>query len=110
MIAIVCQHENRRTNGTTKAGAQRFRCKECGKSWTESTDVLGGLRIGLDRAAQIIEMLCEGMSIRSIERITDTSKKTITELLVLVGWCYTRCGIVVVVERQTISDFLGRTP
>lgn len=85
MIAIVCQHENRRTNGKTAAGAQRWRCKDCGKSWTESTEVLGGMRIGLDRAAQIIEMLCEGMSIRSISRITDTCKATIMDLLVLVG-------------------------
>lgn len=85
VIAIVCQHENRRTNGKTASGAQRFRCKDCGKTWTESTEVLGGLRIGVDRAAQIVEMLCEGMSIRSIERITDTSKKTIIALLTLVG-------------------------
>jgi transposase-like protein len=64
VIAIVCQHENRRTNGKTAAGAQRWRCKDCGKTWTESTEALGGMRIGLDRAAQIVEMLCEGMSIR----------------------------------------------
>src|SRR4051812_40198611 len=69
VIAVVCQHENRRTNGKTKAGAQRYRCKTCGASWTESTEVLGGMRIGMDRAAQIIEMLCEGLSLRSVARL-----------------------------------------
>ena len=85
VIAIVCQHENRRTNGKTASGSQRFRCKECGKSWTESTDVLGGMRIGLDRAAKIIELLCEGMSVRAVARVTDTHLRTITELMVMVG-------------------------
>jgi transposase-like protein len=72
VIAIVCQHENKRTNGKTKAGTTRFRCKECGKTWTESTDTLGGLRIGLDRAAQVVELLCEGNSVRATARMTGT--------------------------------------
>jgi transposase-like protein len=85
VIAIVCQHENRKKNGTTKAGAVRFRCKTCGASWTESTDLLGGMRIGLERAAQIINLLCEGMAVRAVARITDTSKTTILDLLTYVG-------------------------
>jgi IS1 family transposase/transposase-like protein len=85
VIDIVCQHENRRTNGTTKAGATRFRCKDCGKTWTESTELLGGMRIGIDKAAQIVEMLCEGMAIRAIERISGTTKNTILDLLKYVG-------------------------
>lgn len=85
MIAIVCQHENRRTNGTTISGAQRFRCKDCGKSWTEETAALGGLRLGMDQACRIIELLCEGMSVRAVERITGTCKASILDLLVYVG-------------------------
>ena len=93
MIAIVCQHERRRTNGTTKAGATRYRCKDCGKTWTESTGMLDGMRIGLDRAAQIVEMLCEGLSLRSIARLTDTHLQTITDLLVMLG---EKCEVFVV--------------
>ena len=52
---------------------------------TESTDTLGGMRIGLDKAAQVIELLCEGMSVRATERITGVSKPTILELLLYVG-------------------------
>jgi transposase-like protein len=63
VISIVCQHENRRTNGKHPSGAQRFRCKDCGKSWTEETSALDGMRIGMDKAVQIVELLCEGMSV-----------------------------------------------
>jgi len=85
VILATCEHKNRRTNGTTKSGATRYRCKDCGRSWTESTETLGGLRIGLDRAAQVIELLCEGSSIRATSRITGVCKATILELLVYVG-------------------------
>jgi transposase-like protein/IS1 family transposase len=85
VILACCEHKNRRTNGTTKSGATRYRCKDCGKSWTESTNSLGGLRIGLDRATQVIELLCEGNSIRATSRITGVCKGTILELLLYVG-------------------------
>lgn len=85
MIVACCKHENKRTNGTTKSGAVRYRCKDCGKSWTESTSTLGGMRIGLDQAAKVIEMLCEGVSIRATERMTGVAKCTILDLLTFVG-------------------------
>jgi IS1 family transposase/transposase-like protein len=85
VIAIVCQHENRKKFGKTSSGAPRMRCKDCGKTWTESTATLDGMKIGVDRAAQIIEMLCEGMSLRAVSRLTDTHLQTITDLLVMVG-------------------------
>ena len=85
MIAIVCQHENRKVHGKTKAGAARYKCKDCGKTFTASTSTFDGMRIGMDRAAQIIELLCEGMTIRGVSRITDTDPHTIIDLLVSVG-------------------------
>ena len=85
MIVAACQHENRRTNGKTKSGATRYRCKDCGKSWTESTATLDGMRIGLDKAAKVIQMLCEGVSVRATARITGIDLKTILSLLVIVG-------------------------
>jgi IS1 family transposase len=39
----------------------------------------------MDRAAQVIELLCEGNSIRATSRITGVCKGTILELLVYVG-------------------------
>jgi transposase-like protein/IS1 family transposase len=85
VIVASCQHENRRTNGKTKSGAIRYRCRDCGKSWTESTATLGGMRIGLDQAAKVIEMLCEGVSVRATARMTGISLPTILDLLLAVG-------------------------
>jgi transposase-like protein/IS1 family transposase len=85
VIAVVCQHENRKVHGKTKSGATRFKCKDCGKTFTASTELFAGMRIGLDRAAEIINLLCEGMAVRAVARITDTSKTTILELLNYVG-------------------------
>jgi IS1 family transposase/transposase-like protein len=85
VIAIVCQHEHTKKNGVTKSGAVRLRCKDCGKSWTESTAALGGMRIGMDRAERIIGMLCEGMSVRATCRLTGTDMETVLDLLVMVG-------------------------
>jgi IS1 family transposase len=52
---------------------------------TESTSILGGMRIGVDQATKIIELLCEGMNVRATARITGTDLKTILSLLVMVG-------------------------
>jgi IS1 family transposase/transposase-like protein len=85
VIAIACQHEKKHVHGKTKAGVTRYKCALCGKTFTASTETLDGMRIGIDRAAQIINLLCEGMSVRAVSRITDTHIQTITDLLVLVG-------------------------
>ncbi len=85
MIVQVCTHNNCKKNGTTKAGTVRWRCNDCGASWTEGTETLGGMTIGMDRAEQIIGMLVEGMSVSATARLTDTDPHTILDLLVLVG-------------------------
>jgi transposase-like protein len=83
-----CSHRNSKRFGKTKSGEQRFRCLDCGKTYTDSTRRLAGMRIGSEKAAQIISMLCEGVSVRATSRLTDTDLHTILDLLVLVG---TRC-------------------
>jgi hypothetical protein len=47
-----------------------FRCLDCGRCFTESTDLLGGMRISLDKAAQVLGMLCEGMSVSATARLS----------------------------------------
>jgi IS1 family transposase/transposase-like protein len=98
VIAIVCQHQNSKKFGKTTSGAPRMRCKDCGKTWTESTGLFDGMRIGLDRAAEIINLLCEGMSVRAVSRITDTHMQTVTDLMVMVG---ERC------ERYMVENIRG---
>jgi transposase-like protein len=85
MIVITCQHQNRRTNGKTKGGAIRYRCRDCGKSWTESTAALDGMRIGMELATKIVALLCEGMSARATARLTNTDVHTVIDLMNLVG-------------------------
>ena len=63
-----CKHPRRKKNGSTKCGTQRFKCLDCKKQFTESTSLLGGMRLGVDKSAQLIAMLCEGLSIRAVSR------------------------------------------
>ncbi len=85
MIAIVCQHEKRVKWGKTKAGTIRYRCKDCGKMLTESTELFGGMRIGVDKAEQIIELLCECNSVSATARIAKCDIHTVLGLMVYVG-------------------------
>nr|WP_254507839.1 hypothetical protein [Anatilimnocola floriformis] len=69
----------------TKCGTQRYKCLECGKRFTHSTKVLSGMRLGVEKSAQVISMLCEGLSIRATSRLSGVCKDTILELLLTVG-------------------------
>jgi transposase-like protein/IS1 family transposase len=65
---------------------QRFRCIQCGKTFIEEQHKpLGEMRIPLERALLALQLMVEGCSVRSIERITGSDKKTLLALLVLAG-------------------------
>jgi transposase-like protein/IS1 family transposase len=98
MIVAVCQHDNFKVHGKSKSGDTRYKCKDCGKTFTKSTQALDGMRVGMDRATRIIEMLLEGLSIATVSRLTDTDKHTIIDLMVMVG---ERC------ERYMADAFRG---
>ena len=86
MIAIVCQHPHVKRFGHDRKGNQRFRCQLCGKTWIKPrVKPIGDMRIDPDKARQVLEMLLEGVSIRSTVRLTGISKNTILRLLELVG-------------------------
>jgi transposase-like protein/IS1 family transposase len=72
--------------GRDRKGNQRHRCLTCRKTFSERPErPLGAMNLPLDRALLCLNLLCEGSSIRAIERITGTEKKTILRLLVQVG-------------------------
>jgi transposase-like protein/IS1 family transposase len=72
--------------GKHRNGLQRFRCRQCHKTFTEDHDrPLDDMRLPLDRATAILSLLCEGMSVRSVERVTGVHRDTILRLLVLAG-------------------------
>jgi transposase-like protein/IS1 family transposase len=72
--------------GKHRNGLQRFRCNQCRKTYTEDHErPLDDMRLPLDRAVGVLQLLLEGMSIRSVERVTGIHRDTILRLLVLAG-------------------------
>jgi|GEM_PF-2129160 len=57
----------------------------------------------MDKAAQVLSMLVEGMSVEATSRLTDTHKHTILDLLALVGY---RCQqfLTRTIRRLNVSD------
>jgi len=72
--------------GKDRKGVQRFRCNGCKKTFSELQDrPLGTMRHPMEKALQVLQLLVEGVSVRSAERITGVEKKTILALLERVG-------------------------
>lgn len=77
----VCKRFGRHRNGL-----QRFRCRQCKKTFTEDHEKpLDEMRLPVDRAVSVLQLLLEGMSVRSAERVTGVHRDTILKLLVLAG-------------------------
>jgi len=68
---------------------QRYRCNQCKRTFSEEHETpkgpLGYMRISLDKAETILKLMLEGMSVRSIQRITGAHQQTILDLLVIAG-------------------------
>src|SRR5438046_6574912 len=72
--------------GKDRKGNQRYRCNKCRKTFQEYREkLLGNMYLSEEKALLILQLLVEGNSIRSIERITGCEKKTICALLNLAG-------------------------
>jgi transposase-like protein/IS1 family transposase len=72
--------------GKHRNGLQRFRCATCGKTYTEEhARLFGAMLVPEEKALLAIQLLIEGTSIRSTERITKLHRDTIMRLLVLAG-------------------------
>lgn len=72
--------------GKHRNGLQRYRCSQCRKTFTEDhATPLDTMRLPMDKAEAILKLLVEGMSIRSIERVTQVHRDTIMRLLLLAG-------------------------
>jgi len=72
--------------GKDRNGNQRFRCqaKDCGKTFTGQERV-EGMYLPPDKAALCIQLLVEGNSLRSVERITGVTVRTLLSLLIKMG-------------------------
>src|SRR5215218_3595493 len=85
MDCIPCQAPAKKF-GKDRKGNQRYRCLTCRKTFsTRPERVLGAMRLPEDNALLCLHLLCEGSSVRAVERITGVEKTTILKLLVQVG-------------------------
>jgi transposase-like protein/IS1 family transposase len=80
-----CNHERTKKSGLTKCGTQRYKCLDCGKRFTDSTSTLGGMRIGTEKAAQIVHRMMEGVGVRGTARLAGVCPNTVLDTLLLVG-------------------------
>jgi transposase-like protein/IS1 family transposase len=72
--------------GKHRNGLQRYRCNQCRKTYTEEHErLLDEMRLPFDKACAILQLLLEGMSVRSAERLTRVHRDTILRLLILAG-------------------------
>lgn len=72
--------------GKHRNGLQRYRCNQCRRTFTEDHDrPLDDMRLPLDKAVSVLTLLLEGMSVRSVERVTGVHRDTILRLLVFAG-------------------------
>jgi IS1 family transposase/transposase-like protein len=78
---ISCQRFGKHRNGL-----RRFRCPQCKRTYTEAHQhILDSTYVSGDRIVLALQLLLEGNSIRSTERITKLDRNTIMHLLVLAG-------------------------
>jgi transposase-like protein/IS1 family transposase len=86
MTCIKCQHQEAKRFGFSRNRIQRYRCPACKSTFCEPRrKPLGRHYISTEKAAQIVELLLEGMSVRSVSRVTGVHKTTILSLLLTVG-------------------------
>jgi transposase-like protein/IS1 family transposase len=80
-----CGHKCQRF-GKHRNGLQRFRCAPCKRTYTQASErMFGSMTVAEDKALLALQLLLEGNSIRSTERITGIDRNTIMRLLVVAG-------------------------
>jgi transposase-like protein len=82
---IAANHNQVKKHGTDRKGNPRVRCILCGKTLTVVKRPLGTMRTKVKDAATALGMLLEGLSIRSVDRLTGLHRDTNCELALVVG-------------------------
>lgn len=87
MTCKKCEHGTAKRFGKTAAGTGRYRCRDCGATFTEPKPAgpLGTHTTSIVDAERVFMLLTEGMSVRAISRVTGVHKTTILALLVTIG-------------------------
>src|SRR5437588_812775 len=72
--------------GKHRNGLQRFRCRQCPKTFTEAQEKpLDGMYLPIEKAVAVLRLLLEGNSVSSTSRLTEVHRDTILKLLVKAG-------------------------
>jgi transposase-like protein/IS1 family transposase len=80
-----CRTECKR-HGKDRKGNQRFKCRQCSKTFLEPQDKpLDGMYLPIEKAEMVLKLMLEGNSISTVERVTEVHHTTILKLLVLAG-------------------------
>lgn len=86
MTCLKCQHGTAKRFGHFgKRRIQRWRCRSCKATFAEPHTKIGNHYLAPERAAQVLSMMLEGVSIRAISRLTGVDKNTILSLLETAG-------------------------
>src|ERR1700680_1820487 len=87
MPCLRCQHkEAKRFGFYGRNRIQRYRCPACNSTFSEPRKrPLGRHYIQTEKAAEIVTLLMEGMSVRAVSRVTGAHQGTILSLLLTVG-------------------------
>lgn len=86
MIVQACQHDTMHKHGKDRRGNQRYKCALCSQTFVDDPGKpLGDLRTTVKESATALSMLLEGMSVRSVQRLTGLCRQTLADLIVLVG-------------------------
>lgn len=87
MTCLKCKHaEVKRFGFYGRRRIQRYRCTGCHSTFSEPRrKALPHHYIETEKAAQIVTLLLEGMSVRAVARVTGTHQQTILSLLLTVG-------------------------
>lgn len=85
MKSPCCQFDSKRF-GKDRKGTQRYRCHGCGKTFAApSVKPLGSMHLPVEKGIAALELLLEGCSVNTAQRLTGVHHTTILSLLVLAG-------------------------
>src|SRR5437667_8915111 len=85
---MICQACNLkcRKYGKHPNGLQKYKCPKCSKNYTEDhMRLFGAMTVPEDKALLAIQLLLEGTSVRTAERVTGLHRESIIRLLVAAG-------------------------
>lgn len=85
-MMIRCAHATKHKHGKDRKGNQRYKCALCGLTFVEeSAKPLGEMRVSLKDATMALSLMLEGMSIRSVQRLTGLCRQTLADMIITVG-------------------------